>query len=185
MLNWKSVLACAAVAVTVAGCGSSSGGSKIVTQPQPARNVAPSTSATGTGASAALTADELAEALARTASNYAMTYGTNNNGNYGGLTATALNSLDAAIQTGPGDGAPYIDATTGVSVLDGGAGYTVTATSTTGDTFSIGESANGQPTQSCTGAASTACTSSSSNNGGTPSPGATTGTGSTLVRRDA
>jgi hypothetical protein len=33
----------------------------------------------------------------------------------------------------------------------------VTATSSTDDTFSIGESASGTPTQSCTGTASPAC----------------------------
>jgi outer membrane usher protein FimD/PapC len=86
-----------------------------------------------------------------------MTYGTNNNGNYSGMTAAALHTLAGAIQVGPGAGNAYITPSGGVTILDNGAGFTVTATSSTGDTFAIGESANGTPTQSCTGTASPAC----------------------------
>ena len=94
-----------------------------------------------------------------------MIYGNNNNGNYSGMTSTALSALNSSIQVGPGAGKPYLDAAAGVSVLDNGAGYVVTATSTTGDTFSVGESATGTATQSCTGTASSAC---GSGGGATP-----------------
>lgn len=86
-----------------------------------------------------------------------MTYGTNNNGNYSGMTVAALHSLAGTIQVGPGAGNAFIAQSGGVAVLDSGAGFTVTATSTTGDTFTIGESATGTPTQTCTGTVSTAC----------------------------
>jgi hypothetical protein len=90
-----------------------------------------------------------------------MTYGTNSNGNYSGMTAASLHSLASGIQVGPGAGNAYVSSSGGVTILDSGAGFTVTATSATGDTFSIGESATGTPTQSCTGTASTACQSGS------------------------
>jgi len=86
-----------------------------------------------------------------------MTYGTNNNGNYSGMTAAALHALAGTIQVGPGAGTAYITSSGSVTILDSGAGFTVTATSSTDDTFSIGESASGTPTQSCTGTASPAC----------------------------
>jgi hypothetical protein len=161
-----SLFAAVAVAAVVAGCGSA----KVVKQPighQHTRTGTTSaTSATGsTAPAAALAADDGAQQLAQTASTAAMNYGNDNNGNYSGMTAAALVSLDASIQLGPGGGQPYLDPTSGVTVLDNGAGYSVTATSTTGDTFSVGESATGTPTQSCTGSASSACT--SNGNGGT------------------
>ena len=165
----RALCAGLAIALALAGCGSSA--PKHVTKkrtgavPPPgstaATSVTSATSATSTTgsttAAAALSADQAAEQLARSAASTAMTYGTNNNGNYSGMTAAALHSLEAAIQVGPGAGNAYIDPDTGVTILDSGAGFTVTATSTTGDTFSAGESATGTPTQSCTGTASSAC----------------------------
>jgi hypothetical protein len=158
------MFAALAVAVAVAGCG---GGStrtvtRTVTVPRtttpPKQSTSP-TSSTGTTSSAqgALAADDAAEALARSASAGATTYGTDNNGNYTGLSAAALHSKDSTIQVGPGVGKPYIASSGGVAVLADGAGYSVTATSTSGDSFSLGESASGTATRSCTGSASTAC----------------------------
>lgn len=166
-----------AVALAVAACGGSSpkvvtptvtvpparSGSTVATSATSATSV---TSATGSTSPAdALAADQGASALAQTASTAAVSYGNNNNGNYAAMTPAALQSLDASIQVGPGNGNPYLANPGGVTVLDNGAGYTVTATSTTGDTFSVGESATGTPTQSCTGAISTLCETSSTGGG--------------------
>jgi hypothetical protein len=159
-------LAGLAVALAVVGCGS--GGPRHVTKKRGVTipptsstsdtSVTSATSTTGvTSAAAALSADQAAERLARDAAGAAVTYGTNNNGNYSGMTAATLHSLTASVQVGPGDGNPYLDPGGGVTILDSGAGFTVTATSSTGDTFNVGESATGTPTQSCTGTASTAC----------------------------
>jgi hypothetical protein len=117
------------------------------------------TSATGTTTSPAkaLAADQTAEGVARGASAAALTFGTNHNGSYAGLTAAAIHALASAVQVGPGDGNAYLALPGGVRVLGQGAGYSVTATSTTGDTFSLGESGSGTATTSCTGSASTAC----------------------------
>ena len=115
-----------------------------------------SSGATGSSA-AALAADTAAQQLARTAGQAALSYANANNGSYAGLTPAGLQTANAAIQIGPGNGDPYIDSSTGVVVLSGGAGYAVTATSTTGDSFSVGASSSGQATQTCIGSASAAC----------------------------
>jgi hypothetical protein len=177
-MSWtqcKCVIAGLVLAATLAACGSSA--PKKVPPPSPTvtvttPNTAPAITSTGpTGATsstgakgtklsaaAALTADQAAETLARTASSTAEAYATNKNGSYAGLTPLALHALTPSIQTAPGDGTPYVTAT---GVLGQGAGYTLTVVSTTGDTFSIGESATGTATESCTGTASTACTAAS------------------------
>jgi hypothetical protein len=118
-----------------------------------------STSATGTTTSPAkaLAADETAEAVALGASTAAVSFGTNHNGSYAGMTATAIHALASGVQVGPGEGNAYLAVPGGVTVLGQGAGYTVTVTSATGDTFSLGESGSGTATKSCTGSASPAC----------------------------
>lgn len=158
------LLAATVAAVVLAGCGTASNAVKTppTTTPKPPTHATSATSTTSpTGASAAaaaaLMADQAAEALARSASSDATTYGNNNNGNYSGMSATALVAIDSTLPIAPGSGKPYIDSSTGVTIIDGGAGYSVTATSASGDTFSIGESATGTPTESCTGTASSAC----------------------------
>jgi hypothetical protein len=170
--QYKCVIAGLVLAVTLAACGSSA--PKKVPPPSPTvtvttPNTAPAITSTGptgtTGSTgkkvstaAALTADQAAETLAHTASSTAEAYATNKNGSYAGLTPLALHALTPSIQTAPGDGNPYVAAT---GVLGQGAGYTLTVDSTTGDTFSIGESATGTATESCSGTASSACTAGS------------------------
>lgn len=171
MVRLKTLCAGLGVALTIAGCGASSKkpATRTATGPRTgstattsATSAASATSATGsTSTAAALSDDQAAEQLAHSAATAAMTYGTNSNGNYSGMTAASLHSLASGIQVGPGTGNAYVSSSGGVTILDSGAGFTVTATSATGDTFSIGESATGTPTQSCTGTASTACQSGS------------------------
>lgn len=178
-MRWKhctSAIAAIAIAAGIAACG---GGSpptvtRTVTIPTTTTPTQSTSTTGGSGsASTALSGDDFAEALANKASAAATSYGTSHNGNYAGMSATALSALDAAIQIGPGDGDPYLASSGGVTVLSNGAGYTVTATSTTGDTFSVGESASGTATRSCSGSASTACQAGTwaGDSGGTAAPG--------------
>jgi hypothetical protein len=147
------------LAVGLAACGG--GSTKPPVKPRtispPIKTTPPATASGG----AARAADNAAEELALTADTTAQTYGTNNNGSFAGLTAAALHSLEASIQVGPGGGNAYIAPAAGVAVLDNGAGYAITATSTTGDTFSIGESSTGTASRTCSGVASAACKSGS------------------------
>lgn len=147
-------------ALVAAGCGTKTVAVKLK-PPPPTHSTSPPSSTSSTGATAeaavAIRADQAAQMLAQATSTAATTFGNNNNGNYSGMTATALGALDPTLQFAPGAGKPYVDPASGVIVLDSGAGYTVTATSISGDTFSLGESATGTPTQTCTGTASGAC----------------------------
>ena len=102
--------------------------------------------------------DAAAKELANTAQVAAETFATDDNGSYAGLTATALNQYESTIQTSLGNGNAYVDPISGVTVLGGGAGYTVTATSTNGDTFSITRNADGTITRSCTTASANTAT---------------------------
>ena len=63
----------------------------------------------------------------------AETYATDNNGSYAGLSLQILNQYEATIQTSSGNGNAYATQPTTGSA----GGYTVTAASTDGDTFSI------------------------------------------------
>jgi type IV pilus assembly protein PilA len=105
--------------------------------------------------------DASAKELARTAQTTAETYATDHNGEYTGLTATELNKVEPSIQIGEGGNNAYLDSTTGVTGA-GATGYTVTATSTNKDTFSI-TNAGGVVTRKCTTAAG--------NKGGCPTSG--------------
>ena len=91
--------------------------------------------------------DASAKELARTAQTTAETYATDHNGEYTGLSVAELKAVEPTIQTAAGGGNAYISGVSGVSAT----GYTVTATSTNGDTFSITNSA-GAVSRACTGA---------------------------------
>ncbi|HEY7967664.1 MAG TPA: type II secretion system protein [Solirubrobacteraceae bacterium] len=101
--------------------------------------------------------DAAAKELAHTAQVAIETCGTDNAGTYNVLTCnspTALVTYEATIQTASGSGNAWLS---GVTTPAGG-GYTVTTTSTTGDTYSILRSSTGAVTRSCTNAtAQTAC----------------------------
>jgi hypothetical protein len=161
-MGWTQGRGIFVVLIVGAGLAACGGGStKPPSKPRvispPVKTTPPATASGG----AALAADNAAEELALTADTTAQTYGTNSNGSFAGLTATALHSLEASIQIGPGGGNAYIAPAAGVAVLDNGAGYAITATSTTGDTFSVGESSTGTASRTCTGVASAACKSGS------------------------
>jgi type IV pilus assembly protein PilA len=105
--------------------------------------------------------DASAKELARTAQTTAETYATDHSGSYENMTAGELNTIEPSIQIGAGNNNAYLDATTGVSGVSA-TGYTVTATSTNGDTFSI---------KNTGGVVSRTCTIAAPNKGGCPSSG--------------
>jgi type IV pilus assembly protein PilA len=91
--------------------------------------------------------DSSAKELARTASTTADTYATDHNGeyNWGSAGLTELHAYEPTIQIAAGSGNAYLSAATG-----GANSYTVTATSTSGHTFSISRSASGEISRTCT-----------------------------------
>jgi type IV pilus assembly protein PilA len=103
--------------------------------------------------------DASAKELARTAQTAAETYATGNNGSYTGVTQTSLNQIEPSIQiTSAGNNAYLSNAAS----TNSGAGFTVTATATDGNTFTIARDQNGVVTRSCattaTGAGAGGCT---------------------------
>ena len=91
--------------------------------------------------------DAAAKELAHTAQVAAESFATDNNGSYVGLSPSWLNSYESTIQIATGNNNAYLN---GAGAAVGSAtGYTVTATSTNGDTFSITRNANGTVTRSC------------------------------------
>ena len=88
--------------------------------------------------------DAAAKELAHSAQVAAETYATDNSGNYGGVSAAVLNQYEATIQTSSGNGNAWVSSATGTAT-----GYTVTANSTDGNTFSITRT-NGAITRTCT-----------------------------------
>jgi len=96
--------------------------------------------------------DAAAKELAHTAQVAAESFATDNNGSYVGLTPTVLNQYEGTIQVGSGNNNAYIASPGGVSNLSVNT-YTVTASSTNGDTFSITRNANGTIARTCTTAA--------------------------------
>jgi len=88
--------------------------------------------------------DAAAKEMAHTAQVAAETWGTDNNGAYTGMSPAQLAGYESTIQTSAGSGNAWLSAATGTAT-----GYTVTATSTNGDTFSIIRNSNGSITRSC------------------------------------
>jgi len=97
---------------------------------------------------AADTLDAAAEELAHSAQVAIESYGTDNNGNYAGATPAILNSYESTIQISPGGSNAWLSSVRGTAV-----GYTVTATATNGDRFSIIRTTRGSIERSCTTAA--------------------------------
>jgi type IV pilus assembly protein PilA len=91
--------------------------------------------------------DAAAKELAHSAQVAAETIGTDNGGSYALVTPSLLNTYESTIQIGPANNNAYIASSGGASGT--ATGYTVTATSTTGDTYSIIRAANGTVTRSC------------------------------------
>ncbi len=94
------------------------------------------------------TDDEQAEALAVEAAHDADTWGASNRGSYLGLSLADLRTIDAAIPVGLPAAGPYVPESNGV--LGTPRGYTVTAVSANGDTFSVVRIPVGALVYSCT-----------------------------------
>ncbi len=89
--------------------------------------------------------DSSAKELARTAQTTAETYATDHSGKYENMTAAALHEYEPSIQTAAGGNNAYLSNVTAAAET-----YTVTATSTTGHTFSVNRNAAGEITRTCT-----------------------------------
>jgi len=109
--------------------------------------------------------DASAKELAHAAQVAAEDIATDNAGSYTLVTPAALNSYESTIQVGstPAGNAYIQNVNTALGAVGTATGYTVTATATTGDTYSITRSANGTITRSCQNSgSSTGCPSTHS-----------------------
>jgi type IV pilus assembly protein PilA len=97
--------------------------------------------------------DSSAKELVHTGETAAETYATDHNGGYAGMAPAKLKEIEPAIQTTAGNGNAYLSAAT-PAAAESNNGYTVTATSTSGDTFSIVKKGNGELKRECTSASS-------------------------------
>jgi type IV pilus assembly protein PilA len=91
--------------------------------------------------------DAAAKELAHSAQVAAETIATDNSGSYASVTPAALNTYESTIQVGPGGGNAFIATPGGASGTSNT--YTVTATATTGDTYSISRSNTGTISRTC------------------------------------
>ncbi len=103
--------------------------------------------------------DASAKELARTAETTAETIATDNNGLYEKVTLTELNAYEPTIPIVSSTKEAYLSAASSTTPFTS---YSVTATSTTGDTFTITRSSSGTVSRTCTFA-------SGGNKGGCPS----------------
>jgi type IV pilus assembly protein PilA len=105
--------------------------------------------------------DAAAKELAHSAQVAAETIATDNGGSYTLVTPPLLNTYESTIQVGSTPAGNAYIATGGA--VGTATTYTVTATSTTGDTYSISRAANGTITRSCANfGSSTGCPSTHS-----------------------
>ena len=97
--------------------------------------------------------DAAAKELVYGAETAAETFATDNGGSYTTLSPTVINQYEPAIQTSNlGNGNAWISA---AGATGGGSGYTVVATSTNLDQFTIARSSSGVISRACTAAAGT------------------------------
>jgi type IV pilus assembly protein PilA len=89
--------------------------------------------------------DAQAKEMVRAGEQAAETYSTDHNGLYAGLEAKALQEYEPAILIAAGNGA-YLSA---AEATEEGKGYTVTATSNSGDTFTITKTGGGEVARTC------------------------------------
>jgi type IV pilus assembly protein PilA len=92
--------------------------------------------------------DSQAKEMARTAQTAAETYATDNNGAYKNMSVSALQTIEPSLNDN--SGATFTAATPDTS----NQGYTVTAKSTDGNTFSITRADDGQVSRACTASTS-------------------------------
>jgi prepilin-type N-terminal cleavage/methylation domain-containing protein len=102
--------------------------------------------------------DSGAKEMAHTAQVAMETYATDNNGDYTGVTPTALNTIDSSIKTAPaaaGDPAqPYLSA---ADATASGLGWSLEVTSPTGNTFTIDRADDGTLSFTCATANTAGC----------------------------
>ena len=94
--------------------------------------------------------DAAAKELAHSAQVAAETIGTDNGGSYALVTPTLLNTDESTIQLNSANNNAFVANPGGASGT--ATTYTVTATSTTGDTYTIQRAANGSISGTCTNA---------------------------------
>jgi type IV pilus assembly protein PilA len=88
--------------------------------------------------------DSQAKELARTAQTTAETIATDNNGQYSKVTVSELKAYEPSIVTAVSTSEAYLSSTS-----PGAETYSVTATSTSGDTFTIKRETNGEVKRTC------------------------------------
>jgi type IV pilus assembly protein PilA len=106
--------------------------------------------------------DASAKELARTAQTAAETLATDNSGSYATVTPTTLNGVEKTIPIAVSTTNAYLSAAAPNSTNDG---YTVTAKSTSGNTFSITRNSDGTTARTCT-------VGTAGNSAGCPNPSA-------------
>ncbi|HEX4435627.1 MAG TPA: type II secretion system protein [Solirubrobacteraceae bacterium] len=83
---------------------------------------------------------------ARAGAQAAETYSTDHSGNYGGLEPKSLHEYESSLQVEAGNNNSFLSNATS---QEGGKGYTVTATTTGGDTFTWAKNSKGEITRTC------------------------------------
>jgi type IV pilus assembly protein PilA len=90
--------------------------------------------------------DASGKETARSEAQAAETYSTDHGGSYSGLEPNVLHEYEPAIQTAAGNNNAYASV---AEATEGGKGFVVTATATTGDTFTWTRSAGGEVSRTC------------------------------------
>jgi len=119
-------------------------------------------STTSSSAQSGTNDDAAAKELVHSAQVAAETIATDNGGSYALVTPALLNTYESTIQVGstPAGNAFIANVNTPDGAVGTGTGYTVTATSTTGDAYSIIRAANGTITRTCLPVGQGGCSSS-------------------------
>jgi type IV pilus assembly protein PilA len=92
--------------------------------------------------------DASAKELARTAETVAETIATDNNGSYTSVNTSNIAAYEPTVQTASGNGNAYLSNAAGTSNT-----YTVVATSTDGNSFTITRNSDGTVTRGCSSSA--------------------------------
>jgi type IV pilus assembly protein PilA len=95
--------------------------------------------------------DASAKELARTAETVADTIATDDNGSFANVSQSQINSYEPTVPIASGNNDAWLSA---AAPTNSDQGFTVTATSTTGDTFTIARDASGNITRTCTSTSS-------------------------------
>ena len=90
--------------------------------------------------------DASAKELVRSGAQAAETYATDHAGNYAGLEPKVVHEYESAIQIAEGNNNAFLSA---AASAESGRGYVVTATATSGDTFTITRKENGEILRTC------------------------------------